>query len=270
MLPSYERPPVTEVVMVAYFAPISGLHVGHLGAYWERVRARFPLLEQQPVLPGQEPELFGPASRVTGFRVELVSMPALPRTWFVSEDKTLVVQIQHDRLVLNWRKVDEHQDYPRYPFLRNTFESELTEFLDFMSAQALERPTRFTGEVGYVNTIRSGAAWASHGEANLVFNTWHPVTLAGLTPEDLLFRQRYVFPNREGEVTGRLYVQADPVFTSPAGEPGFNLSLTARGGTSPDMVDLLDFCDAARERIVTCFDAMTSEAMHREWGQVVD
>lgn len=267
-LPSYERPPVTEVVMAAYFAPIMGLHVGHLGLYWELLRDSLPQVQQQPALPPQEPENFGPASVGSGFRVELVAAPALPRTWFVSDDGALVVQIQHDRFVLNWRRVDDATEYPRYPAIRERFESYLGGFLAFLVSQQLDPPSRLAGEVAYVNTIRTGGVWNAHAEADKIFTQWVDASLPNVDAEDLRFAQRFTFPNADGEATGRLYIEADPVFIAQSGEPAFNLVLTARGGPSSDLEDVLDFADTARERIVTCFHAMTTEEMHREWGEI--
>jgi uncharacterized protein (TIGR04255 family) len=222
-------------------------------------------VEQQPALPTPPPETFGPAAANQALRIELIAMPPLPRTWFLNEAGDRLVQIQHDRLVFNWRKAEAGEEYPRYPFMRQTFEVELTGYLDYLNERGLVPPTRFSGEVAYVNTITAGEVWKRHPEADRVFSQWRWPSGVTAEAEDVRFAQRFVFPNREGEKTGRLYVQADPVFSLDTGEPAFNLTLTARGGGSPDLTDLLDFFDAAREQIVVCFDAMTTPEMHRVW-----
>jgi hypothetical protein len=153
--------------------------------------------------------------------------------------------------------------------MRERFAHELAGFLDFLGRMNLDAPTRFNGEIAYVNSIVSGSSWQTHAEANRVFRQFHTLEVDDqvVTPEDLRWFQRFTFNNRQGEPTGRLYAQAEPAL-SDTGLPMFNLTLTARGGMSEGVEDLMDFMQAGRERIVRVFDAMTTPAMHDEWVKV--
>lgn len=265
-LPSYEKPPVAEVAMSAHFATIPDLHIGHLGAYWQENVLRLPNLEQHPPSPPAEPEIFTASARSPGLRIELLPMASTPRFWLISDDRTLVVQIQQDRLVLNWRRVASGDDYPRFDFMRARFTDELKRFLDFLKRMGLRPPEQFNGEILYVNTILSGGTWTKHAEAPQVFRQMQALELQDgvVQAEDIRWVQRFTFANPTGELTGRLYSQVDPV-TTDGGDPAFNLTLTARGGVSDGLDGLIDFMQAGRERIVRVFDAMTTTEMHEEW-----
>lgn len=266
-LPSFRKPPVAEVAMTAHFRTIEDLHVGHLGAYWQENMERLPLLEQHPPTPPAEPELFaGPSVGGPRIRIEVVPMASTPRFWFVSADKTIVVQIQQDRLVLNWRRVNPNDVYPRFGFMRARFEEELLGFLTFLAKMDLSPPQQFNGEILYLNAITSGNHWRRHEEAHKVFRQMAPLDLDKnvVEAEDARWLQRFTFKNPAGVPTGRLYAQAEPVLNGH-GEPGFNLTLTARGGVSDTATDLFDFMNAGRERVVRVFDAMTTPEMHMEW-----
>jgi uncharacterized protein (TIGR04255 family) len=266
LLPSFGLPPVTEVALSANFNPIPDLHVGHLGAFWQLVRGDLPKLQQHPPLPRQEPEVLG-VSRNPGIQIELVPVQVTPRLWFLSEDESLLVQLQADRLVVNWRKIREEDEYPRFEFMRNRFLAEWERFLTFLSTEGLAVPLAVHGEIAYVNTIKTSGAWSGHADASKLFTQWQDLNLPGevVQQEDVRFQQRFLFPNREDQLTGRLYVQLEPVVLFPTGEAAFNLSLTARGAQSQGTSDLMDFMEAGRERIVLVFTAMTTTVMHKEW-----
>src|SRR5262245_24399625 len=103
-LPEFDRPPVDEMVMGFQLDPLPGLRVAHLGLYWSRIRAEYPHTEDQPPLPSAvESEEIKPSEGVTTFAV---SLSQLPRCWFVSGDKTQLIQVQRDRFWRNWRKVE--------------------------------------------------------------------------------------------------------------------------------------------------------------------
>jgi len=268
-LPSFAAPPVSEVALSAMFPPLNDLHAGHLGAYWQSVRADFPKLQQQPPLSPAEPEVLGSSAGPT-FSVQLVPAFTTPRFWLISDDESLLVQVQSDRLVLNWRKVAADCEYPRYSLMRERFEAEWTRFTDYLTTESIRPPETMHGEITYVNTITPSSVWSEHADADKVFSQFRSLALPSevVSPEDVRLLERFVFPNRSNETTGRLYVQLDPVRLASTGDPAFNLSLTARGARSDDANDLLDFMDAGRERIVQVFTAMTTVEAHAMWGRL--
>lgn len=99
----YERPPVTEVALAIYFGSPLGLNSAHLGQLWKRWRERYPRTEDHPVLPPVPQEAFSSPGPVA-FRFA-VNTPG-PRVWFCSAVGDRLLQVQFDRLVVNWRRVD--------------------------------------------------------------------------------------------------------------------------------------------------------------------
>ncbi|GAB4568134.1 MAG: hypothetical protein Tsb0020_21230 [Haliangiales bacterium] len=91
------KPPIEEVVCGFVFAsqPVDTMD---FGVYWESRRREFPSHEVQPAI------LDGGA---------VLQMGALPmRSWLVSNDGSRVLQLQHDRFLMNWKKRDG--EYPRF------------------------------------------------------------------------------------------------------------------------------------------------------------
>lgn len=215
-----------------------------------------------------EPEVLGPSAGST-FNVQLVPAFTTPRFWLISEDGSLILQVQNDRLVLNWRKVADDCTYPRYGFMRERFQTEWTRFTHYLARESILVPATMHGEIVYVNTITPSSVWSDHADADKVFSQYRSLALPHdmVRLEDVRLMERFVFPNRSNEMSGRLYVQIEPVRLASTGDPAFNLSLTARGARSNDVEDLLDFMDAGRKRIVEVFAAMTTSEAHAMWGR---
>jgi uncharacterized protein (TIGR04255 family) len=51
------------------------------------------------------------------------------RSWFINSSDTKVIQVQRDRFIINWRKLDTGEKYPRYSHeMRPRFEREWGDF----------------------------------------------------------------------------------------------------------------------------------------------
>ena len=95
--PQLEKPPIDEVVCGFIFAP-QDIDAMDFGIYWESRRNDFPMRQVHPAIlePGT-----------------VLQMGALPiRSWLISTDESRVLQLQHDRFFMNWRKRDS--EYPRF------------------------------------------------------------------------------------------------------------------------------------------------------------
>ena len=97
-LPSFERPPVVEVAVGVHFLQLPGLNTVALLRLAQMWVTRFPIVREQPASP--PPGL--PVGPII-FQVQN-ALPPL-RYWLLTDDESLLVQIQHDRLLLNWRQV---------------------------------------------------------------------------------------------------------------------------------------------------------------------
>jgi len=111
-LPEYTNPPVNEVVISAEILPLSKWQGLHAGVYWGSIRDRYPYSEGRPPLispPEIGGDLFAQVPAMIGFM-----QPDSNRTWFISEDRTNIIQVQKDRFIVNWRQVVGDETYPRF------------------------------------------------------------------------------------------------------------------------------------------------------------
>ena len=97
-------------------------------------------------------ESFDGPPLAAGFEIRFDVPMALPNTWFLSEDGVQLVQVQHDRLTLNWRELDHPVTYPRYEALRARFQ-ELLAMLQECVKEAGKKAGITHCEVTYVNPI---------------------------------------------------------------------------------------------------------------------
>ena len=120
-LPKFEKPPVIEVVCGIQFEPLTSLLAPHLGVLWERYKQDYPhCREVAPLAPVLE--------RFEGLpsvELQLSDTPPLPRTWFIHQDETGIVQVQRDRFLHNWKKVRDEDEYPHYEKVIGMFRDRL-------------------------------------------------------------------------------------------------------------------------------------------------
>ena len=115
-LPSYRAPPVTEMTMGILFEGLVGYNSVLARGFWDKAKSTYPIIEEHPPLPPTF-ETFGGGNSAAQFQIELLASPMQPRFFFVSEDRSELLQLQRDRMHYNWRRTQGKPDYPRYPVL---------------------------------------------------------------------------------------------------------------------------------------------------------
>lgn len=261
---------MTEVALTAQFAePVIDLPM--LGLFSERVRKEFPKQSQQ--LPAQaiEPETFGQAPTGPSFRIELQQEVQLPRIWFESVDGKRLIQLQGDRLSVNWRLLDgDPTDYPSYSQLREVFQAQLKRVATI--AKHRERDlTVTTCEVLYVNPIdpKGKASPGTHPELGRVLDlVKRSPTKAFLgQPEDSQLQARWRIPGDDGNPIGRLYLSAVPAL-SDAQDPIYLVQMFGRVTPKGSKVkDVMAALDIGHEWVVRGFADVTTKSMHKVWGR---
>lgn len=99
--PALDRPPIVEVVCGVVFEPIAELDPLVLGVYWDERKEAFPQRAIQPAIMDDATLSFG------------LSVAAFPmRAALSSHDQQFVLQLQQDRMYLNWRATGAQ--YPRF------------------------------------------------------------------------------------------------------------------------------------------------------------
>ena len=112
--PEYDAPPVIEVVLSFQFEPLAELKAAQFGLLWAQFRKEFPRIEEHPPIAPVTENFELSARERFGLQIEMSEIPLLPRTWFLNETGTELIQVQRDRFIHNWRKTDKGQAYPRY------------------------------------------------------------------------------------------------------------------------------------------------------------
>lgn len=267
--PKYHHPPVAEVVMSVQFDPLTALAPVHLGRWWtDERRARYPVMEERPPLEQTREEFAVPNTTGLVFNFKLLGSPPTPAIWFLTRDRTELLQVQRDRFSRNWTRQSSEADYPSYDALWPAFEEEFVAFTEFLAGEGIGEPIVEQCELTYVNPIGPGPEWDRHGQLSKLLVPWsedqtEPAFLP--EPEDVQATIRYRIPGPDGEPAGRLYVTAQPVW-SAGPEPRILLTLSARGRPfGPGIEGVQAFLETGHEWIVRGFSALTTTPMQNRW-----
>jgi uncharacterized protein (TIGR04255 family) len=264
-LPEFERPPVDEMVMGVQFDPLHNLHAAHLGLFWSRIQKEYPHTEDQtPLSPTVEPSDIKPSAPTVS--AIALTVPPLPRCWFLSEDKTQLIQVQRDRFLRNWRQVKGNEPYPRFTRLAREFQRAWNAFLSFAGEQGLGSVKVNQCELAYINNIEKGVGWSELGELHGVFPLLNPREQGSFLPsaEALSWQARYKLP----EGRGRLHVEVSPIFRGRDMKLVLSFALAARGAPAGDSSEqIAAWFELSHEWIVRSFAELTSSTAHEFWGK---
>lgn len=265
ILAEFDAPPVIETVLSVQFTRLPAIKSVQMGLFWQRVRSRFPEVEEKLPLDPVTESFLDPSLPSGRVRFEAFEPSAASRLWLLNEQGTEMIQVQNDRFIKNWRKQGDADIYPRYEkTIRPAFERDFKDFQAFLAEESLGIPEINQCEITYVNHIVSGNGWDHFGEIDKVFSFWKPDNSAipGM-PEDMNMHLRFPMHNPNGQMIGRLHVNIQPALRASDGKPMYVMNLTARGLFS----DPLSFFDLGRKWIVRSFENLTTEGMHRIWGK---
>jgi uncharacterized protein (TIGR04255 family) len=259
-LPEYDNPPLTEVVCGVTFKSLDNFIATHLGILWSLYQPDFPGVEE--VAPLASPiEIIDGQQLET--QMEFTDIPPLPRQMFISQDGGSIIQVQRDRFIFNWRKLDLADDYPRYENVFGAFENKLAKFEEFIKNIGMEvLPIQY--ELSYVNQIAEGALWKNIGDLSRIFPHLQSKIENGLIlsePETINSRISFLLPNKMGRLHITIRTGARRKFDS---KKLVIFELTARGFNHKSMSEIRKWFDIAREWIVQGFTDLTAEKIQQE------
>jgi uncharacterized protein (TIGR04255 family) len=264
-LPTFERPPLDEMAIGVQFDPLRNLRAAHFGLYWSRIRSEYPSTEDQGPLGTivEQPEIQPATNVITAVPL---AVPPLPRCWFLTEDKTQLIQLQRDRFLRNWRQTTGNVRYPHYDRLARDFQGAWAGFLKFAGEEHLGPVNVNQCELLYVDYIEKGAAWDELGELQRLFPMLCPRETGAFLPipEMLTWQLRYKLPDGRG----RLHVEMGPTFRGRDMKVVVGLTFTARGapaGGAPEQIGA--WLDLAHEWINRAFGELTSPSAQELWGK---
>jgi uncharacterized protein (TIGR04255 family) len=257
----FQKAPLTEVICgVEFNAP--DFSSVHFGMYWQEIRERFP------TFPTDRPPI--------GEIPVLPFLPKLRRVWFQSADKQKLIQLQADKFLYNWRKLDENDQYPHFQEVYQAFEGEWQKFQTWWSDIQKSNPPSFSEpefqsflrflqpiryELTYINQIDVSLGWSNPGEHQKVFNfigrSWESCTLGQPALQNT--NLEFVLPNGLGTLSV-VVSQAMKLDETPL----LFCELTAR---SPDArVELSRWFEAAHQNVVQTFIDLLQEDIKKIWG----
>ena len=192
-----------------------------------------------------------------------------PRVLFINNDRTQLLQVQKDRFLHNWRKVESGGDYPRFEQMLETFEQGFNVFANLIARENLGTIVPNQCEVSYINQIPVPNDTSLYSVFGKIFaQPTEKVILDDLgAPEDLRFLLRYVIRDEVGAPVGRVIASAEPARRID-GIVIIQLTMTARGKpVTSDMASVVEFLEQGRQHLIRSFVKLTSPDMHTEWGR---
>ena len=146
----FKNPPINELVIGVYFDPPLGpLQAEHVGVFWSQMRKEFSTITQQVEI--------APPIIASGIQISFEAYP-MPRYWLISKDEVMLLQIQKNAFLLNWRK--REQKYPHFDEVKAHFDRHFDSFRAFMKSEfgIDDLPIRIA-ELTYTNLMLEGDVW---------------------------------------------------------------------------------------------------------------
>lgn len=258
----FDRPPVVEVALALNTLPIPNLTSAHFGVFWDReLREKYPKVQELPAAPAVLDTPDGQPFTAPQFFIGPITSV---RHWYLSPDETRLVQLQQDRLIVNWRRLGTDV-YPRYDQLRADLDVIASAWTRYLASSGFPRLPVTQTEVTYVNHV---PAVTDAGEPVPVTDVVSAVQLewpqdAG-APESLQLEQRFVIEDGDKRL-GRLSFQVAPL-QLPGGPPLHALNLTFRGLGGESLNDAMQMLDIGHNQVINTFRDMTTATMHQQWG----
>jgi uncharacterized protein (TIGR04255 family) len=261
---NYKNPPVSEVAFGLGFSQLVGLRASHYGLFWNQIRDEFPETDDQlPLIsPEQLPLQFGPFGPLNRYPLPL------PRAWYVHRDRNLLIQLQNNRIWLNWRRLGADSEYPRFPALLENFEKIVGHLRESIRAANVGLLAPAGYELTYVNHIPLAEPWARYDEIGGFMRdvSWHPNGRTLPRPETIGWNANFI-------VDGIRVLADVKAAKEQAGEqrPIFIFELRASSMDASPSTETLagadfDWYRRAHTVIINAFkDLTTTEARYDHW-----
>lgn len=256
----FTSPPVSEVVFGFLFEKPTRLLTSHFGAFWSRIRSNFPATEDQPPL----------------FNIGDAHDPSLPlsRVWFISGDGRRLIQLQHDRLYYNWRRLDgDTVPYPEYANLFLEFSKVMELFSSFLREESLTDEVHAGQfELSYINMLERPRLWDKDTPLGnvLVDHTWQGEGSRFLPkPKDYAWMSVFDMPGEAGQLIVEAKSGRKTAFPE---EQVIQLTLTAKSmvlaSSSNTLLKGGTWFETAHKQIVNGFTDITDPVVQKtDWGR---
>lgn len=248
--------PLFEMRISIQFGTLAALRTTYVGLLWGRLRDRYTQGIEESPLPTFF-ETFGGQPQMGFPQIDFQFGAPIPRIVFQGVDGDMLLHVQQDRLMLNWRRFPSGRDYPGYAAMRHRFATEIAEVQAFLTEEGLGEIQPNQCELTYLNALVLPDEAAVHKRLDRITPLWRDVDV-GLPLESAVIQSHYVISSG-GAPTGRLHTTFSPAVLTLTGEPNYQLEVVARsrpgGGTVAAAFAALD---EAHDLIGRAFKDVTS------------
>jgi uncharacterized protein (TIGR04255 family) len=263
-LPDFKNPPLNEVVFGIQFSQPNGYQQIFAGKVWELFWEDYPQVQEQvPLQPNFE--VFGLQSQ--GNVINHLNFGAgnllHSRYWFLNKNGDELIQFQQNRLLHNWRKIDEQSNqYPRFESMIERFEAEINKFQNYINSFETQEIQINQCEISYINHI-------TDTDGITDFSDWLSfINDEKLMLDDFNLRFSEVLKDNSDKPIGRLICETSLGMTQES-KWMILLTLTVRGTPESNTINsALEFIKKGRELIVNKFSDLTTDFAHEKWGRI--
>jgi uncharacterized protein (TIGR04255 family) len=246
----FKYPPIDELVIGVYFnTPLQALRAEHIGLFWHGIRDAFPNASQAGPIIGQ-----GEA-----FQAALAPAPGevypLPRFWFSSADEAMLVQLQRNAFLLNWRKRD--QLYPHYETVKREFDRVYSVFAEFVRETVGQAFAIEAAELTYINLALAGDYWGGVTDIARVIPSFRPIEV-GVAGAALADTTQATVWRVAKDLTLTAKVQTGKRTTDKRDALVFELSAKGRVGSAATKAEADAWFSRAHELTGQAFRGMTN------------
>jgi len=155
MSTKFKFPPINELAIGVYLnKPLLALRAEHVGLFWHDIRHDFPSVTQVvPIVQQSELDIASSAAMA----IAADEVYPLPRFWFQTGDGTMLLQVQRNAFLLNWRK--RENSYPHFEAVKAEFDRRYGAFAEFARSTLGERFEIEAAELTYINLAEAGGYW---------------------------------------------------------------------------------------------------------------
>lgn len=257
----FKFPPINELVIGVYFnTPLLSLRAEHIGLFWHQIRDAFPKVSQTvPIVAHGE-----------AFQAALESAPEevypLPRFWLRSADETMLVQLQRNAFLLNWRK--REQTYPQYETVKREFDRVYGIFAEFVHKTVRQNFAIEAAELTYINLVQAADHWKGVGDIARVIPSFRTVEIGTGGTELVNTTQSTVW--KVGSDMN-LSAKVQTATTTADQQPALVFELSAKGRLgAATKVEADSWFSRAHELTGKAFKCMTSPEVQAKVWQPVD
>lgn len=268
LLPDYDKPPVIEVVYGVQFSPLPELRTPLIGLFWQSIKADYPKFKEMPPLTPVI-ERFDQEGKAEQPTLELLQEVPLPRIFFLDAQTNWVLQVQNDRFLHNWKRVNDDDVYPRFDVVSDRFFKAWERFCEFCRAEGISNPQVNQLELTYINHIPVRDNHTIGEEVTAIFPdiVWRKEHDFLPVPESLAWKSSFLLPNNQG----RLHVSLRHARRLKDNTSTLLLELTARGiPPTSGLAQVKEWFVLGREWIVRGFSDLTNPDVQKKvWARKV-